>query len=69
MVGKNYLVYASEIDVSDFVTDGLFWYGWTDVLPVGTKMMIPAGCSPGGETSTVRKVVRQLGKGHAPVNR
>jgi hypothetical protein len=46
-VGKNYLVYASEQDVQDVTLDGLpagsFWYGWTDVLPKGTKMLASNG--------------------------
>ena len=70
-VGKNYLIYASEQDVQDVTYDGLpdgpFWYGWTDVLPKGTKMLVPlTACMPGGETSAVRKSLRELGKGRTP---
>ena len=70
-VGKNYLVYASEQDAQDVTIDGFpdgpFWYGWTDVLPKGTKMLVPqTACMPGGETSAVRKSVRELGKARIP---
>jgi hypothetical protein len=70
-VGKNYLVYASEQDVQDVTLDGLpagpFWYGWTDVLPKGTKMLAPqTACVPGGKTSAVRTSLRELGKGRPP---
>ena len=65
--GKSYLVYASESDVKDVVLDGLFWYGWLDVLPAGTKMLVPqTACTPGGESSVVRDAIRQLGKGRVP---
>jgi hypothetical protein len=67
VVGKNYLVYASEIDVRDVTLGGSFWYGWTDVLPPGSKMLVPqTACSPGGETSAVQEAIRQLGKGRLP---
>ncbi len=65
-VGKNYLVYSSEQDVKDEVIDTFFWYGWTDVLPKGTKMLVPGSCTPGGEISAVRKSLRELGKGRVP---
>jgi len=67
-VGKNYLVYAGDQVVKDEVLDGFFWFGWTDVLPEGTHMLVPAACSPGGETTVavVRTALRQLGKGRAP---
>lgn len=62
--GKNYLVYAAETDSTDVILDEYFWYGWTDIRPKGTKMLIPQlACMPGGETSTVRKAIRKLGKG------
>jgi hypothetical protein len=71
VVGKNYLVYAVQQEVQDFTIDGTrdspLWYGWTDVLPKGTKMLVPpTACMLGGETSTVRKAIRQLGKGRQP---
>ena len=67
-VGKNYLVYAAEVDSKDIVMEnGYFWYGWTDVLPEGTKMLRPATCVPGGETPADRKGLhRDLGKGRIP---
>lgn len=67
-IGKNYLVYASEQNVKDVIMEnGYFWYGWTDVLPDGTKMLVPeTACLPGGETSAVRKAIRKLGKGRIP---
>lgn len=67
VVGRNYLVYASEIDVRDVTLGGSFWYGWTDVLPPGTKMLVPqTACMPGGETSAVEEAIRQLGKSRLP---
>jgi hypothetical protein len=67
-VGRNYLVYVAEEEVKDIVMeDGFFWYGWTDVLLEGTKMLVPrTACEPGGETSAVRKAIRELGKGRMP---
>ncbi len=66
-VGKNYLVYAYEQDVKDVIMGKIFWYGWTDVLPEGTKMLVPnTACMPGGESSAVRKAIQQLGKGCIP---
>jgi hypothetical protein len=67
-VGKNYLVYAGEQDVRDVILEGgFFWYGWTDVLPKGTKMlMAQTACTLGGETSSVRKAIRELGKARMP---
>jgi len=49
-VGKGYLVYAAELDVKDVVLeDGFFWYGWADVLPAGSKILVPQGvCRRGG---------------------
>jgi hypothetical protein len=68
-IGKNYLAYASEQDVNDVVIDGFFWYGWTDVLPESTTMLVPVtACMPGGETSAVRRAIRQLGKGRIPIS-
>jgi hypothetical protein len=64
--GKNYLVYASQTAATDVSPQGDFWYGWTDVLPEGSKMLIPTPCTEGGETKRVRKALRQLGKGRVP---
>ena len=68
-VGKNYLVYAPEVESKDIVLEnGYFWYGWTDVLPEGTKMLMPeTPCMPGGETPANRRGLhRKLGKGQIP---
>jgi len=66
-VGKNYLVYANEVDVRDVSLEGEFWYGWTDVLPKGSKMLTPQTvCTRGGETTSVRKAIRELGKARIP---
>lgn len=65
-VGKNYLVYAEQKIVKDVILDDAsFWFGWTDVLPEGTQMLVPGACAPGGETATVavRRALRRLGKG------
>lgn len=67
VAGKDYLVYAAEVEVKDVtLEDGHFWYGWTDVLPKGAKMLIPEdACMPGGLAD--RKVLRRdLGKGRIP---
>ncbi len=67
-VGKNYLVYAAEMPARDVFMGDVFWYGWTDVLPVGTQMLVPqTACMPGGETSKVQKALGELGKGRSPV--
>jgi hypothetical protein len=64
-VGKNYLVYASELEAKDVVLGGRFWYGWSDMLPEGTKMLVPTSCAP--ETSADRKTLhRDLGRGRIP---
>ncbi len=69
-VGKNYLVYASEHDVKDVILESFFWYGWTDVLPEGSRMLVPeTACMPGGESVKVREAIRQLGKGRIPAQR
>jgi hypothetical protein len=65
-IGKNYLVYSSEVAVKDVIVGELFWYGWTDVLPEGGRMLVPAACTPGGETSTVRRALLELGQGRIP---
>jgi hypothetical protein len=68
-VGKNYLVFASEQQSQDVSLDGTkLWFGWTDVLPKGTPMLVPMGCTPGGETSKVfvKDALNQLGKGSPP---
>jgi hypothetical protein len=68
--GKNYLVFAIEQPAQDFVVDGeLFWYGWIDVVPKGTPMLEPQGCSPSGEVSRadVKDALKCLGKGSPPL--
>jgi hypothetical protein len=62
---NEYLVFASEEGAKDFRPDpDFFWYGWTDVLPAGTRMLQPVGIS-GGDLSDplVRKTMRGLGRG------
>jgi len=60
-------VFANELDVGDVALEGRFWYGWTDVLPKGTKMLMPeTACTLGGETFSARKAIRQLGKARTP---
>lgn len=67
VAGKNYLVYASEVEAKDVTLDGRFWYGWTDVLSEGMKMLVPqTACTPGGEISSVRRALRLVGKGRVP---
>ena len=65
-LGKGYLVYAKEAESNDvMLDDDHFWYGWSDILPKGTKMLLPmVACMPGGEATKVRRALRQLGRGH-----
>jgi hypothetical protein len=68
-VGRNYLVYAGDQVVKDVILDNaFFWFGWTDVLPEGTHMLVPRACAPGGETTTVeaRTALRELGRARTP---
>jgi hypothetical protein len=69
-IGKEYLVYAQSTISKDVRPDpDFFWYGWTDVIPVGTPMLVPAmACSPGGDVkrSYTRAALRRLGAGEKP---
>jgi len=60
------LVYASEQDAKDVVLDDFFWYGWTDNLAKGAKMLVDIACTPGGKGPQVKAALRQLGKGRVP---
>lgn len=69
-VGTHYLVFASERTSQDVSLDGAkIWYGWTDVLPEGTPMLVPAPCAPSGEISQnfVKDTLKRLGKGSPPL--
>ena len=70
-VGKNYLVFAGQGKAKDIILEnGFFWYGWADVLPEGTTMLVPQlACTPGGETSAAKQAIRELGRGRAPDKR
>lgn len=66
-VGKTYLVFASEREVTDIWLDGHLLFGWADLSPDGTKILFPdTACTPGGEVSKVHRALRQLGKGKRP---
>jgi hypothetical protein len=66
-IGKEYLVYAIEQRAKDVLLDGYFWYGWEDVLPRGTTMLIPdTACKPGGEVAKARQALHELGRGRSP---
>jgi len=69
-VGKKYLVFASEQASQDVFWPGsaTFWFGWTDVVPKGTPILMATECAPSGETSKafVRDALSQLGKGSPP---
>jgi hypothetical protein len=65
-VGASYLVYANETEARDLRVDGHYLFGWNDILPEGTKILEPASCSPGGEVSTRRTALIQLGRGRLP---
>jgi hypothetical protein len=65
-VGKSYLVYASEREAKDVVLGGYFWYGWTDVLAEGMKMLVPTACAPDGYNPDKKALRHDLGKGRIP---
>jgi hypothetical protein len=66
-VGQEYLVYATETYARDFYLGEDFWYGWADILPLNTRILIPdTACMPGGEISSVKHILRELGKGSHP---
>lgn len=66
--GKEYLVYAYLGEAEDYRLDKDLWFGWTDILAPGTKMLRPMACTPGGLTSQrwARKAMGELGRGAAP---
>jgi hypothetical protein len=70
VVRKNYLVFAAEKPSQDVSWAGStkLWFGWTDVLPKGTPMLVPTACAPSGETSEVfvRDALNKLGQGSPP---
>jgi hypothetical protein len=68
--GKTYLIFASEEGARDYRPDpDFFWYGWTDVLPAGTRMLQPIG-TLGGSVSDplVRNRMRELGRGKRSIS-
>jgi hypothetical protein len=68
-VGKSYLIYASDQPVKDLTAGNFFFYGWTDVLPEGTRMLIPqTACSFGGKTDEplAGNSLNELGEGRIP---
>ena len=66
-VGKVYLVFAAEQKVEDVLRDGRLWYGWKDILPEASAMLIPdTACKPGGEVTKVLDVLHELGPGRVP---
>ena len=68
-VGKEYLVYASEQRSKDFLMGDYFWYGWKDILPEGSVMLVPdTACKPGGEAAKARVALDQLGPGRVPTD-
>jgi hypothetical protein len=65
--GQAYLVYAAEVEVKDISLNDHILLGWADLLPEGTKILVPdTACMPGGEASKARKALRELGKGKRP---
>jgi hypothetical protein len=69
-VGKAYLVFAREQGVKDVRLGDYLWYGWKDVLPEGSAILVAdTACKPGGEVATVRSAIDQLGPGHVPLDR
>jgi hypothetical protein len=67
--GKEYLVYAYLSEAEDYRMDKDLWFGWTDILAPGTKMLRPMACTPGGLTSKrwAKKAMSELGRGFAPL--
>jgi hypothetical protein len=69
-VGHSYLLFAYETKSTGVQMDpDYFWFGWTDVLPEGTSMLVPTvACTTGGDLANpvIRKYARRLGRGRAP---
>ena len=66
-VGKSYLVFAVAHAATDVLSGNDFWYGWKDMLPEGSVMLVPdTACKPGGEIPKVKASLDQLGPGRAP---
>ena len=66
-VGKEYLVYAREERAKDVLMGDYFWYGWKDILPEGSVMLVPdTACKPGGEVAKARAALGELGLGRVP---
>jgi hypothetical protein len=67
-IGKNSLVFADEGPSQDRMLGEKFWYGWTDVVPQGTRLLELRVCTPSGEISKVSEALKRLGKGSVPSN-
>jgi hypothetical protein len=66
-VAKEYLVYAREERANDVLMGDYFWYGWKDILPQGSVMLMPdTACKLGGEVAKARAALVELGHGRAP---
>ncbi len=64
--GKAYLVYATFEPSQDVKLGDLFWYGWTDVVPAGTGMLLPLGGCTLDNPASVAAARRIFGKGRRP---
>jgi hypothetical protein len=66
-VGAEYLVYARDQRATDVLLGDDFWYGWKDILPEGSPMLVPdTACKPGGEVAVSRSALTELGAGLVP---
>ena len=66
-VSKEYLVYAREGRATDVLLGDYFWYGWKDILPEGSVLLMPdTACKPGGEVAKARAALVELGRGRVP---
>jgi hypothetical protein len=66
IVGRDYLMYATSGESRDVFLEDRLWFGWTDILPKGSQMLVPEVCAESGESSSRKRLIHQLGKGLSP---
>jgi hypothetical protein len=65
--GKEYVVFAHTEEVDDHLLGRDFWYGWSDVLPKGSKLFtVNSACNSTAEIKQAAKTLKNLGKGKKP---
>ena len=66
-IGKEYVVFALEQESRDYWLDNVFWYGWLDILPAGSRFLtVNNFCESTAEVKVARKTIRALGNGVSP---